>query len=295
MMDKDISGKTRAPHDGMMGAALQAVRQQTFYNTYWKTFSVREADSEALRLEAYRLRYQVYHGLEDDGSGNPDLIEKDEYDERATHHILYHKESGLAAGTVRVLTPSTSNPLKSFALQSVCDHPLLSIEERAQYLCEISRLCMAPQFRRRPEDGRILPAYYEQEWVKQGPNPLNMLRRRIPYAPLGLIGAAFDTAMRAGLLDCVSVMDPCDFASLKRIGFTYRVLGPRIEYQGSQQPIIFNIKHVLDNMAVQNRECWEIVSDHGKLNERANLLQQERWHDGIFDDVTRELSMRKLL
>ncbi|MBU0799865.1 MAG: PEP-CTERM/exosortase system-associated acyltransferase [Alphaproteobacteria bacterium] len=282
-----------------ISACVQSIQQQAFYNTYWNTFSVQPADTPKLRAQAYRLRYDVFcreNGFIDPAQ-HTDEYEHDEFDERATHHVMIHKQSGQVAGTVRVLLPDPDRPLTSFEMQKVCDHPLLQIENRALGLAEISRLCMAREFRRRPRDGHILPSYYEQEWNDGQDRPAAMpfFRRRIPYAPLGLMMAAYQTVLGAGLLDAVSAVDPGQFRSLKRIGMSYRVLGPRINHQGSQQPFIFNIKTALDTMAVENPECWDVVSDRGRLHRRANELSQNHWHDEIFDEVCKEMILRKLI
>jgi N-acyl amino acid synthase of PEP-CTERM/exosortase system len=280
-------------------SCVQSIQQQAFYNTYWKTFTAIRADTDELRAKAYQLRYEVFcreNGFID-STHLPEGQERDEFDERAIHHLLIHKPTGKVAGTVRVLLPDERRPLTSFELQKVCDHPLLQIENRALGLAEISRMCMARDFRRRPRDGHVLPSYYEQEWNEGGESNgvLPFFRRRIPYAPLGLMMAAYETVMGAGLLDCVSAVDPSQFRSLKRIGLSYRVLGPRISYQGSQQPFIFNIKTALDTMASENPECWDVVSDRGRLHRRANELHQNSWHDEIFDDVCKEMILRRLI
>ena len=162
-------------------------------------------------------------------------------------------------------------------------------------LAELSRLCMAKRFRRRPLDGHILPAYYEVE-KNEGDKGLNsFFRRSIPYAPLGLLRSAFETALEFNIPDMVTAMDPTHFRSMKRIGFSYRVLGPRVSFHGGQQPVIFNIKNVLDNMVMENAECWEIISDQGRLHKKANMMAQNEWHDRVFDDDCRDIIMHKLL
>lgn len=295
MKDKNIT----MPGRSWLHNCLQSIQQQAFYNTYWNSFTLLRADTDELKDKAYALRYDVFcreNGFIDP-SRFPDERERDEFDDTAVHHLLIHKESGKAAGTVRVLLPNEKRPLTSFELQKLCDHPLLQIENRALGLAEISRLCMARDFRRRPRDGHVLPSYYEQEWGEDGrpQSAMRFFRRRIPYAPLGLMMAAYETVLAAGLLDVVSAVEPAQFRTLKRIGLSYRVLGPRINLQGSQQPFIFNIKAALDTIAAENPECWELVSDRGRLHHRANELQQNHWQDEIFDDVCKEMILRKLI
>ena len=282
-----------------LGACIQSLQQQAFYSTYWNTFTVMRADSDEMVEKACRLRYDVF--CRENGFIDParctDEREHDEFDERAVHHLLIHKPTGEVAGTVRVLLPDETRPLTSFELQKNCDHPLLQIENRALGIAEISRLCMARNFRRRPRDGHILPSYHEQEW-SDGDNRnilAPFLRRRIPYAPLGLMMAAYETILGAGLLDVVSAVDPAQFRTLKRIGLSYRVLGPRLQNCGSQQPFIFNIKTAFDTIAAENPECWDVVTDKGRLHRRANELHENNWQDEIFDEVCKEMILRKLI
>lgn len=280
-------------------ACLQSIQQQAFYNTYWNLFTVVRADTDELKDKAYALRYDVFcreNGFIDPAR-YPDERERDEFDERAVHHLLIHKESGKVAGTVRVLLPDERRPLTSFELQKLCDHPLLQIENRALGIAEISRLCMARDYRRRPRDGHVLPSYYEQEWgdAEKPNSATRFFRRRIPYAPLGLMMAAYETVLGAGLLDVVSSVEPGQFRTMKRIGLSYRVLGPRLNHQGSQQPFIYNLKTTLDTVAAENPECWELLSDRGRLHHRANELQQNHWQDEIFDEVCKEMILRKLI
>lgn len=280
-------------------ACIQNIKQQAFYNTYWNTFSVVRADTPELQDKAYRLRYDVLcrENAFIDPALHRDERERDEFDDRAIQHLLLHKGSGRVAGVIRVLLPDQARPLTSLELQKLCDHPLLQLENRVMGLAEISRFCMAADFRRRPRDGRVLPSYYEQEWndSENRGAAMPLFRRRIPYAPLGLMMAAYETILGAGLLDVVSAVDPSQFRTLKRLGLSYRVLGPRINYHGNQQPYIFNIKTALDTMAAENPECWDVVSDRGRLHRRAGVLHDNRWQDEIFDEVCKEMIMRKMI
>lgn len=288
------------PQENIFTAALQAIQQKTFYQSYWRAFELVHAQTDELKDRVFRLRYDVFCKENTfEIPGGPDCtageIEHDAFDSHAVHFLLVHSDSGEDAGTVRILLPNEGEPQRSFPLQDVCDHPLLLLDNKVVRLAELSRLCMAKRFRRRPLDGKILPSYYETEQGDGEKGLGRYFRRRIPYAPLGLLRAAFETALEFNIPDMVTAMDTTHFRTMKRIGFSYRVLGPRVDFHGGQQPIIFNIKHVLDNMALENPECWEIVSDQGRLHRQANTMAQNEWHDNVFDEDCREMIMRKLL
>lgn len=282
--------------DNLLSAALQAIQQKTFYQHYWRTFDIVHAQTDELRERAFRLRYDVFcRENKFEPATDPTEMERDAYDRKAIHFLMVHRDSGDDAGTVRILLPDEGNLQESFPLQELCDHPLLLIDHKVRKMAEISRLCMAHRFRRRPMDGKILPAYYETEMRDVDKGLGRFFRRRIPYAPLGLLKAAFEASMEFGIPDMVTSMDPNYFRTMKRIGLSYRVLGPRINYHGKQQPVVFNIKNVLDNMMLENPECWEIVSDQGRLHKMANTMAQNEWHDNIFDDDCRDMIMKKLI
>lgn len=282
-------------HENIFSAALRTIQQKTFSDDYWRTFEIVKADTDELKERCFRLRYEVFcKENQFDIISDADLLEKDAYDPHADHFLLVHREIGADAGTIRVLLPNEYEPQVSFPLQNNCDHPLLMIDSRIMRLAEMSRLCMAKRFRQRPLDGKILPAYYETEKKASG-SFAEYFRRKIPYAPLGLLKAAFESALDQNIPDMVTAMDPTQFRSMKKIGLSYRVLGPRINYEGTSQPVVFSIKHVLDNMAIENPECWEIVSDRGRLHKKANILAQNEWHDSIFDQDCRDMIMNKLM
>lgn len=293
MFRNKVSGQKKS----WISACVQGIQQQAFFTAYHNSFAIERADSPEKIKQALRLRYDVYcrENAFIDPALHPEEMEHDEFDARAVHHLLIHRESGMVAGTIRILLPNPEGPLTSFELQKNCDHPLLQIENRVMGMAEISRFCMARDFRRRPRDGHILPSYYEQEEGGAKMGGVSLFRRRIPYAPLGLLGAAFETILNAGISDVVMAVDPGQFRSLKRLGLDYRMLGPRLAYLGAQQPFIFNIKTALDSMAQENPECWDVVSDRGRLHRRAYELSQNRWQDEIFDDLCRELLMNKLI
>lgn len=288
-------------HQELLNACLESMRAKSFYPAYQKAFRVIRADSNALKDIAFRLRYEVFcveNKINPFGTtSNGEDIERDAYDDHSLHYLLYHKATDQAVGTVRVVKPRADKLLHSFPLQFICDHPLLHMEDKVEKFCEISRLCMTRNFRKRPGDGATLPSYFDQDEIIQptsSSGPSVRIRRVIPFAPLGLLRAAFEGALDHNLCDCVCLLDPAQLHALQRIGLSYRALGPRLDMGGPQQPVIFNIKHALDNMILQNPPCWEIVSDQGRLHLKANELEQNQWHDHMFDQKCMDMIFDRL-
>lgn len=269
----------------VLQACYQAIKQHSFIDAYHDTFSIVRADTQELKERIFRLRYQVFceeNNCEETAT-YPDGLLKDDHDEAAHHFALIHRQSGEVAGAATIVIPHKEATKHVLPLQKICDHPLVHMETEVKRLCEISRLFMAPKFRRRPGDGRFLPAYDEQDWgFKMVDGKLDYFRRRIPYAPLGLLKAVFETALQNRVMDCVWLAESGQLQGLQDIGLSYRVLGPRLNGPVPRQPVIFNIKIALDNMRQQNSHCYELVSDQGRLAKLADERNRDYWQDHVF-------------
>jgi N-acyl amino acid synthase of PEP-CTERM/exosortase system len=267
-------------------ACVETLQIRSFTDAYQKTFKLVEANTEALKQKAFHLRYKIF--CEENGYEPPPsesaYIEHDLYDERAVHYLLMHQLSGETAGTVRVILPNDEKPGESFPVQKLSEHPFLKLDSRALTVCEISRFCMAKRFRQRPEDGTLLSSYSDPDIGLGKIRGMQLTRRVIPYAPAALLQGAFEAALQARIMDCVWLVEPAHLPSLAKIGFTYRVLGPRVAYGDGLQPIIFNIKHVLDSMHMKNKACWDVISDSGRIQQLADQLSRNDWSDNLIDE-----------
>ena len=124
---------------------------------YHEYFQLVPAETEALKQEVYRIRYDVYCselGWED-ADKHRNGLETDEYDRWSKHCLLLHKPSNSFAGCVRLVraAPDTSHP--GIPLQEHCqealDPDVLDIDRLPRNTFgEISRLAIRPEFRRRP-------------------------------------------------------------------------------------------------------------------------------------------------
>ncbi|MCF8496788.1 MAG: PEP-CTERM/exosortase system-associated acyltransferase [Alphaproteobacteria bacterium] len=271
----------------LLESYVEIVKQRSFSTAYRTTFRLLRADTMALKHKAYRLRFEVYADENGFEWTHPDqYLETDSYDDRSVHYILQHRVSGETVGTVRVVLPDENKPEASLPIQETCEHPLLHDGSRVQSLCEISRFCTAARFRSRRGDGRFLSAYSDQD-ITGGyvQDKVVFARRTIPYAPAALLQGAFESALRARITDCVLMVEPDHLPSLQKLGFAYNLLGPEIIHHGGMQPLIFNIKHVLDNMRRVAPHCWDIVSDDGRLQDMADRLDQNDWKDRVLEEV----------
>ncbi|MCD8526070.1 MAG: PEP-CTERM/exosortase system-associated acyltransferase [Alphaproteobacteria bacterium] len=283
--------------ESLLEACIHSMRLRSFLSAYHKTFEVIKADTPELKARVYNLRYRVYceeYSYENSAEDEREM-EFDEFDSRAIHFLLVHRHSGADAGTVRLILPDPEAMLSSFPIQKFCDHPFLEIPERLCHVGEISRFCMAPEFRKRPGDGLLMSGYADQDSIDgHHEGFLTYVRRKIAYTPAGLLSAVLEEAMKHELSDCLWMVEAAHVPSLKGIGMPVHILGPRLNYHGGVQPMIFNIKAALDSMHGAQPYCWEIISDSGRLQEMADRLQRNRWQDRLLDPLYCERILSKL-
>lgn len=261
--------------------------ENAFYDNYYNTFKIVKADTPELLEDIFRLRYDVY--CKENGYINATFhhggMECDSYDALADHFALIHIETNDTIGTARVVYKDASKQ-GGFPMQTHCDHPFIHDEKNVKQLCQISRFCMHKDFRRRDGDGTLLPRYTAPE-NKKGIHHGEMvyLRRSIPYAPLGLFMAAFDAALDNGVRDCLLNIEQSQLQAFNQMGLSYHTLGPITYPHGAMQPVVFNMKNLMDTLLIDNPPCWDIISDRGRLHKRANNQHLNDWQDTIIDTL----------
>ena len=121
------------------------------FNEY---FELLHADTDALREEVFRLRYQVYvveTGFER-AEDFPDGLERDAYDSRSDHHLLRHRRTGLYAATARMILPSPDDPERPYPMEAHCSLYAgagITDPQRRLHLGEVSRFAVSKTFKRR--------------------------------------------------------------------------------------------------------------------------------------------------
>lgn len=191
-------------------------------------FSLVIADSTSLLQEVYKIRYQVYcEELNYEPKENfPDGMEKDIYDSHSIHCLLQHKPTGNYAGCVRIVIPRKGNltttfPWQKFASSLVYPHS----KHEWTNICEISRLAVYSQFRKRREDSTIPLGTV----IPDG----NDGKRRFPLIAMSLYWTAICLALNLRL-DIFAIMEPRLARHLRRCGLSYCMLSELFELNGKR-------------------------------------------------------------
>ncbi|MEQ8659216.1 MAG: PEP-CTERM/exosortase system-associated acyltransferase [Gammaproteobacteria bacterium] len=204
---------------------------------FLRYFAVVPADSEALRREAYRIRFQVYAeelGWED-RSRFPDGCEIDEHDADAVACLLRHRPSSQFAGCVRLVMRS-ADPDAAFPFEQAMahgGHPLVTADLASDWRAhcgEISRIAVVSQFRRRRNE-RERPDTDLEDNGTAHPE-----RRVFPHIAMGLYLGAAALGLRRGLDSVFAIMEPKLARRLRLYGIEFETAGEPFEHRGTRVP-----------------------------------------------------------
>ncbi len=249
----------------------------TLIDIYHRWFEIVQATDDALRTEAYRLRYQVYcvENPFEDPTENPDGLETDEFDERSVHSLLIHRPSKAVAGcvrlvlprptvgTVRLVLPDGRQAAGSLPIHRVCNHPTLFDPDilPPETTAEISRFAISKAFRRRRRDG-LFPDSAENV----GDDKIHVPDRRLlPHMTLGLLKGVMEMSAAYGITHWCAVLEPALLRLLGRLGLHLTPVGPTVQYHGLRQPAYANIAELAVRTKRERPEVWELCTEGGRL------------------------------
>jgi N-acyl amino acid synthase of PEP-CTERM/exosortase system len=206
-------------------------------NRFQKDFLFRIAIDEKDRMDAFRLRYQVY--CEELGYEEPaDVargLEYDVHDSNSIQCLINHRRSGIPAGCMRLVLPRHDNhcsfsrlPLQNYAGQSLTHsryHPMLLDEDS---ICEVSRLAISPLFRNRSTNAEIA------ESIKARHPFSDDERRSFPAIIIGLFLATYALVGMTNRRHVFAMMEPRLPRLLSMSGFNFTQVGESINFHGKR-------------------------------------------------------------
>ncbi len=230
---------------------------------YREFFQLVLADTEELRREVFRIRYDVYCtelGWED-GSRIQDEQEKDEYDEFSRFCLLLHRPTNMFAGCVRLVMARADTGLPAIPLHQHCRDTLnpeiLDIDSLPrETFGEISRLAIRQQFRRRPGEKDTPDGMGEQLFQMQ-----KSQRRRFPHIALGLYLGAASIGIGAGLNGVFAMMEPRLARHMRITGINFLQVGDVMEYHGPRAPFYISREQLFNQLRPELLKLLEAVHE----------------------------------
>jgi len=235
---------------------------------YHEFFSLKLADTDELRKEVFRLRYNVYcrELAWEDPRKFPDKLEQDIYDSASRHCLLIHKRSGLFAGTVRMVM--THEPVLDppIPLISHCDGKLFDVSLRPDRMKlgsygEISRLALCEQFRKRASEHKSPDGHGEHlfEWTQTE-------RRRFPHIALGLYLGASAVGLADGATGVYAMMEPRLARHLRFAGIRFEQVGEPISFRGLRAPYFISRSLLFKHLSKPLKKLLYAIAEELKLD-----------------------------
>lgn len=197
------------------------------------------ASTNGLKHDVYKLRHQVYCEELHFEEIKENYEECDDFDKRSIHCFVRHLSSSKLAGTVRLIeshSPEELLPIEQFCSHAIT-HPVLNPAKFPRdTICEISRLAIPENFRKRTIDkfaGAATGAINEQIYSETE-------LRCFPYIAICLYMSAIAVAMSVNRVHGFVMMEPRLARSLSFIGIQFQSIGEVIDYHGKRGPYYIN-------------------------------------------------------
>lgn len=193
--------------------------------TYFRFNEVKIGTGEYERYLA--ARYQVFcdelHRVDAGGlrSRSGDLIETDRYDAFSRHFMAIHKDTGALAAFGRVILPSEIG--LNVTPRYIIDRPLPFADATEGRIGEISRMAIAPNYRRRHED-QGKPVHGDP--ASEMSHKPDGARRHQPELVLGMYREMYRLCDQVGIAYYMAAMDNRFSRLLNTLGFPFVPVGP---------------------------------------------------------------------
>jgi N-acyl amino acid synthase of PEP-CTERM/exosortase system len=231
-----------------------AVDREELCRLYARHFTTLRADTDGLRAQFYKLRYQVYciENPFENPSSQIDEMERDGYDDHSVSSLLVHRHTGVIAGGIRLILPYHGEAKRDLPVLGLCDHDALQLhacELPAARTAEISRHAISKQSRR-------LMAQLDSSGVA---TPHQLMR----HLSLGLLAAVVRMAAEHGITHICAMMEAPSLRMFARLGLHFHKLGPAVEHHGLRQPAYADLDALLARTWVERPEVWALITRDG--------------------------------
>lgn len=226
---------------------------------FTRYFDLSLALTRQQRSLVYQIRYQVYceeFGYESTSAlGNHQEV--DEFDCQSMHCLVTHRESGIAAGCVRVVMVEDNDlmPMEKYARDSLTPGIMDQFTDQRDSVCEVSRLAVAGAFRRRRREKQTRFGDLEGWAFSQGE------QRTFPLIAVALFLGAGAVADILNRRNCFAIMEPFLPALLSRTGLRFQRIGTDFEHRGIRAPYYANLNELNNKAPDELRKCFTAVRD----------------------------------
>jgi N-acyl amino acid synthase of PEP-CTERM/exosortase system len=223
-------------------------------------FDMVSADTDELKQEVYKLRYQVYcleKGFEDLES-HPNGLEYDEYDQHSCHYLIRHRTSECYMATTRLILPN-NEPFPMEAHSQIDNIELVKTINRAN-LAELSRFCVSKQFRRRAneQDLIITNDLDDSRYSTRGKNSSASIT-------LALFACAIKMSSEHNIHYWYALIEPALKRVVAPLGINVVQMGELVDHHGMRLPCALKVEDLLREAATKDPEYLEMLTGIKKI------------------------------
>lgn len=227
-------------------------------------FLIIDAQKPELKKVVYGIRHQVYCIEEQFEPANDNQQERDEFDAYSLHCVLQHLGSQSFAGTVRVVWPKQDNeviPIERYCSDSITELEYHPSNFPKGSVCEISRLAVPFDFRRRQADkfdgsgtGVINESDYSEDEL-----------RCFPFIAIGLYLAAAGQVYNHRIPHTYVMMEPRLAKSMAFIGIKFKQIGPPVYYHGVRAPYYISHDVFFEHLSPSFNVMFDLIRNQLKV------------------------------
>ncbi|UZE95032.1 PEP-CTERM/exosortase system-associated acyltransferase [Alkalimarinus alittae] len=234
-----------------MGLAIQRNdSNNVLIQGFKQYFDIQRAESPETLRDVYRIRYGVY--CKEFGFDLPSHHgqERDEFDRYSSHCLLTHKESGKKVGCIRVISLPEADKRMELPFITHCANSLYRDQIdpstiNPTEICEISRVAVVSEFRRRPgekssKDGLTGNLKVSNEEIEQ--------TRRFPYIAPSLYLAAGALFLSGQKKQIFVATEPRLVKSLSMLGVRFNQVSELTEYHGKRAVYYFSRQSIKEDI-----------------------------------------------
>jgi len=202
-------------------------------------------DTDEARDYHFQLRYKVFceETQFEDPDAFPDGREMDEYDDAATHVLIWDRLSRHWVGAMR-LVDAKRTPLPS---ERICQAELAGLHKARQRSVEFSRLAILKDSRRAPE-ARDFALQERNAFSCRETLPIYFTQEKNEVL-LRLLWATFEWGLANDIDFCYGIITAPLARLLKRFGVPLEVVGTEVRHRGVRRPHRYHVREAKAGMA----------------------------------------------
>ncbi len=224
---------------------------------FQRYFRLELATTDEQLNKIYSIRYRIYceEFKYEPLDAFPDKLERDEFDNHASHCLVTHKSTGMPAGCARLVHVDEHSvmPMEQFCSNAIDDSIIRSFDGRRNEICEFSRLGVDGAFRRRA--GEHFSRFGEISALDFSKRE----QRTFSHIAISTILAAFAMSDLIGRTHCFAMMEPFLPRLLKRSGITVQPAGVETEYHGVRAPYYFETHATVGGMEEEMQDFYRTI------------------------------------